>query len=237
VFIAVDLKVIEGLAGSVARASGTSEDAVLAGLLRTWHRCWSDEIDILSAVELAGLFSAPDQPLLASALESFGFIEPVENGSRIRGAARYLRLKESRRRGATLTNEKRALERRSKATLSDAPATLLSDALSPSHRVTEKKKPASQESKRNSDLLAADFKAAVGSEYLWNGAKDGVALAELLKASDIEEVRRRWRIGLKASGWSHVATVAQLRSKWNDLASEQPAKPTQPKPTVRPVYG
>ena len=32
----------------------------------------------------------------------------------------------------------------------------------------------------------------------------------------------RWRVGLRATGWHQVRTVAQLASKWNDLAGGPP---------------
>lgn len=88
---------------------------------------------------------------------------------------------------------------------------------------------------RDSDLLCEDFKATTGSAYLWQGAKDGVALAELLKAATLEEVRTRWRRGLKANpdDWASCRTVAQLRQKWNDLAGGKDAP--RPNPEHRPL--
>jgi len=80
-------------------------------------------------------------------------------------------------------------------------------------------------SPRASDLLAGDFREVVGQPYAWKGAKDGVALAEMLKVADLDEVRRRWRIGLKSTGWQQVCTVAQLHQKWNDLAVAGAAAP------------
>lgn len=59
---------------------------------------------------------------------------------------------------------------------------------------------------------------SVGAKYAWQGAKDGAALKALLKLADIDEIRRRWRLGLKAVGWLNTRTVAQLNQKWNDLA-------------------
>lgn len=74
---------------------------------------------------------------------------------------------------------------------------------------------------RVSDELCADFESVTGSAYLWSGAKDGVALAALLKAASLEEVRTRWRRGLEApsTAWASCRTVAELRSKWNHLGT------------------
>ena len=78
---------------------------------------------------------------------------------------------------------------------------------------------------RESDLLVADFKELVGEAYVFSPGKDGPALAALRKHSTIEAISARWRLGLKATGWLGVRTIAQLNSKWNDLAA-----PVAPKP-------
>jgi len=82
---------------------------------------------------------------------------------------------------------------------------------------------------RDSDLLKADFKEVTGHEYVWAGAKDGVALAELKKSATIEEIRARWRKGLAEpiEEWASCRTVAQLRSKFNDLVPTAKPKPPQ----------
>lgn len=69
-------------------------------------------------------------------------------------------------------------------------------------------------------LLCADFLDVIGAKYAFNGAKDGAALKWLLQQAPIDEVRRRWRIGLRmpSDRWGSTRTIAQLRSKWNDLA-------------------
>lgn len=99
-FISVDLKVIEGLAAQTARAASTNEDRILAGLVRLWHRVWSDGADLLSADELSGIFGGDGLGAVLRALVAFGFLEAKgKDVYRVRGASRYLRLKESRRRG------------------------------------------------------------------------------------------------------------------------------------------
>lgn len=94
------------------------------------------------------------------------------------------------------------------------------------HRSPKKTSAPASQTPRDSDLLAADFKAIVGTDYLFQGAKDGVALAELRKASSIEQIRERWRAGLQASAddWASCRTIAQLKAKWNDLANAKPAE-------------
>lgn len=82
----------------------------------------------------------------------------------------------------------------------------------------------SDKTPRPSDVLCADFLEITGKPYVWQGAKDGVALAELCKSVPFDEVHRRWRIGLRADGWPHVATISQLKSKFNDLGAYSPIK-------------
>ncbi len=237
-FIAVDLKVIEGLAGATARAAGVSEDAVLAGLIRAWHRCWADEIDTIADIELAGLFSTDDHPRMANSLAAFGFIEAVEKGFRIRGASRYLRLKESRRRGAEITNSARALKRRSES----EPERTLKDALSPSHRVTEspstEEKLAGAQKPRTPrhpkepkptdprhaplipELVATYADCTGGAKYAF-GPRDAAEVSRLLALAGPEEdagdnVLARWSKGLRLK-FNPCRTLAGLVKRWNEF--------------------
>jgi hypothetical protein len=78
---------------------------------------------------------------------------------------------------------------------------------------------------RETDALCADFEQAVGAKYAWQGVKDGAAFSKLRKEYSLEEIRARWRVGLRGSGWLQVRTVAQLAAKWNDLADADRARP------------
>lgn len=70
------------------------------------------------------------------------------------------------------------------------------------------------------------FKTTTGAAYRFQGSKDGAALKRLLAHSTPDEIVRRWSVGLRGKDWLHTATIAQLDSKWNDLAT--PAKPGAP---------
>lgn len=78
-------------------------------------------------------------------------------------------------------------------------------------------------------LLKEDFMREVGSEYAFQSGKDGVALAWLKSKGTEAEIRARWRRGLQSppEKWLGVRTLAQLRQKWNDLASLVPKSSTQ----------
>lgn len=70
--------------------------------------------------------------------------------------------------------------------------------------------------KKFTDDICAAYLEIVGQPYLFS-ARDGVALAEMLRRSSEAEVLRRWWLGLSGAGWRQCATVAQLLMKWNDL--------------------
>lgn len=89
-----------------------------------------------------------------------------------------------------------------------------------------------------SDVLVAEFAAAGLGAYLWQGAKDGTALSDLLQTATLDEIVTRWRRGLAApvKAWASCRTVAQLRQKWNDLAAtEPPAAPQLDEVTAEAV--
>lgn len=76
--------------------------------------------------------------------------------------------------------------------------------------------------------LAADYATIRLTKYKHQGPADAVALKALLAVATDQEIRSRWAKGLRASGWASCSTIAQLGSKWNDLAAPTP----QPKGSV-----
>lgn len=91
-------------------------------------------------------------------------------------------------------------------------------------------KPASPRLKPLSEALVADYLAVRGCDYRHQGAKDAQALKSLLPVATDEEVRARWRRGLAATGWASCSTLAQLASKWNDLAASDGGPPQESRP-------
>lgn len=244
-YIAFDLDALNR-APAAARSAGVSEETIIAGLVRMWAWCFREKQDSITADQVRGHFGAD----VAPALVAFGFLEAVADTWRVRGAERYLRIADARSRGgkAASGNLKRGTKKpkvsweRSPGIVpapageqpEDSPG--LFPALTPSteHRAPNTKSiaPATQ-SPRDEALLCEDFLTIVGAKYAWQGGKDGDALKALRKEGDIDEIRRRWRIGLRAEGWLLVRTVAELRQKWNHLA-ESKAAPQQPaKPVLR----
>ena len=95
-FIAVDLKVIETHAPALSRALGLDLPATVGALTLLWHRCWVAKTDRIGTLELRGFFAHPEAAALMAA---FGFLEPGGDSTwRVKGAERYLRITEQRRR-------------------------------------------------------------------------------------------------------------------------------------------
>ena len=230
-------------APAVARAAGVSEDTIIAGLARLWAWCFREKVDVVSETHLRGHFGTE----VSGALVAFGFLAVGEEHRtfRVRGAEDYLRVAESRSKGGRLAagNLKKGTAKQTAekgpqpgqsprltpgslpAPAGDKPGNVPGSlpALPPNTKHLAPREealapPPAARTPRESDDLCADFESIVGTPYAWQGAKDGAALARLRKQFSLEEVRARWRLGLRAKGWLSVRTVAQLAGKWNDLA-------------------
>jgi len=83
---------------------------------------------------------------------------------------------------------------------------------------TEKESPDPRVTPLTQKLVAA-FAELRGDGFEHGGAPAAKALKRLLAHSPPEEIERRWRIGLVATGWKRVSSFAELAmpSKWNDL--------------------
>lgn len=116
-YIAFDLDALNR-APAVARAAGVSEESILAGLLRLWAWCFREELDQVTSLQVRGHFGAE----VAEALAAFGFLEPTTASGcwRVRGAARYLKVKTAQRDAAKRTNQRR-VQRTEEQRSSDAP--------------------------------------------------------------------------------------------------------------------
>lgn len=232
-YIAVDLKVIEVLAPMVARAAGVSEDRALGGLVRLWHRCWSTTSDVVTESQLAGIFGGERISEVASALEA-DFLEPVADGWRVRGAGRYLRLKESRRRGALKTNALRASKSVRSESVEQRP---LNDALPPSteHRapnteLKEEEPPPSKKQPLQFDLAPPDPTTPLEA---WT-RQDFWRWAELRRRA-VGLPQERWPNESKLRDWWQEARTAaavevlqETYLRFGDAAHWQAARPPLP---------
>lgn len=93
-YIAFDLDALN-LVPSVAAAAGVRAGDITHGLLQLWAYCFRNEIEVVSEVHLKGFFGVDAAP----SLEAFGFLEAHNDEWRVRGAQRYLRIKNAQREG------------------------------------------------------------------------------------------------------------------------------------------
>lgn len=207
-YIAFDLDALN-VARDVGAAADISEERVTHGLLRMWAWCFREKTEHVTATHVRGFFGAD----AVTSLMAFGFLAPAAAGLdlapeaafRVRGAERYLRISEARKRGADKTNSAKreravsvapaAVERRS----SDAQATLksvneraLNDALTPSteHRTPNTKEeagPSPQEQLRE----------------VWNDNR-GTKLPEWLKSKHRDTPARERLKDRSAADWAEV---------------------------------
>lgn len=252
--IAVDLKVIETIAPAVSRASEVPEEVVGWGLVRLWHRCWSAKTELVSRIQLAGVFGVGDRiEALIEALVGFGLLDPGGESWRVKGADRYLRIQAGREAGGRAAsrngNLKKGSQRRpavSQLTPSMVPASppaaaqhhlQLPPRLSPSteHRAPTDLKDLSRAVVRDqrdmrlkalTDTLAIAYATRrEGEKYRHSGAKDTTALKSLLPVATDEQILDRWKVALDSTGWASASTFAELASKWNNLAA--PSAPSK----------
>lgn len=93
-YIAFELDALN-VVPSVAAAAGMRAGDISYGLLTMWAYCFREETAQISPLHVIGFFGAECAP----ALVAFGFLEPAEGGFRVRGAERYLRVKQAQREG------------------------------------------------------------------------------------------------------------------------------------------
>ena len=226
--IAVDLKVIEVHAPAVARGAGVSEDRVLAGLVRLWHRCWSTKAVAVTEVEIAGAFGPERLGELIRSMETEFLRKQPDGTFHVCGADQYLRIREGHSKGghASKSNlipggKKRSApaERQPKNSRDQAETPpRQSSALPPSteHRApnTEQKTaPASRsphpDHQSTVAALMAAFRAANGADYPF-GPRDGKAVKEMLAVSGQPEILAAWSKALGSSEWPTVRTLPEL---------------------------
>lgn len=244
-YLAVSLDAVNH-AADLGRASGLTEEAAGWGLVRMWAHAFRSKVDMVTPAQVSGFFGG-DVARVAVALIAFGFLEARGADFRVKGADRYLRLHEARRKGGlaaakNLVPGARHRKRKSIGSSRDAAEKQpevqpgLLSALSPSteHRAPSEKQriapapPSPFVVARNA--LVSVYHSVRGESYLWQGAKDTEALKRLLgMGATPEEMARRFRILLTNRGYPDGSTVAHLAQRWNDLTA--PAQTGQRRPT------
>lgn len=87
---------------------------------------------------------------------------------------------------------------------------------------TASRETAKQPKPRESDGVVAIYFELRGIKYKYQGAKDAEGWKRMRSVATVAEIEQRWRVGLQASGWNHIDTLAQLDQKWNELGALLP---------------
>lgn len=186
----------------------------------------------------AGLRWEGDPDVLIGALRDIGLVADIEGGLRIKGMSRYAeawkRQDKSKTKAAKWRDQKRKWRAENEGRTTDKPRTSAGQT-SKTETETEthtektksiagKKPPADPRLLPLTTVLVADYAAIRFGTYKHGGAKDALALKALLPIATDDEIRARWRQGLRATGWASCSTFAQLGSKWNDLGAPVPTR-------------
>ncbi len=224
--------------GPIGHQCGLRIEQVSHGMLSLWLHVWRTKNDVVTTGHLSAFFFGANP---CEALLTFGHLEATESGWRVKGAKEWLRVMSAQSEAGKAKSGN--LQRGRQDLSGSPPASALKSAEagdkpsgSPpalpetrdhppptSIKSIAGQKPPAPKPTRETDLLCEDFAAAKGCPYAWQGEKDGTAFARLRKHASLEEIRTRWRRGLKhPDNFHRISTVAQLGSKWNDLATPPP---------------
>jgi len=91
-YLALDLDA-KRKCGMIARAIGLSPGEVCWGLLELWEFAWREKRSQVNGIELRACVGSHGE--LTAALEQFGFLESNAEGWRVKGADRYLVIREA----------------------------------------------------------------------------------------------------------------------------------------------
>ncbi len=238
-FLAYELDAFDN-AASIGTSCGIPVQHVTHGNLLLWRHVWRTQSDLVTTAHVQAFFGVN----ACEALVLFGHLEATPDGWRVRGAAEWLRVmtaqsEAGKAKSGNLQRGREDLKKLSGSSPASAPkraeagdkptgSTPALTATSDQRPATSLKgsaaeKPAAPPGPRLKPLgllLEADYLEARGSPYKHQGAKDTLALKELLSLATDEEIRSRWRQALDLGDtWPGCSTVAQLGSKWNDLAA------------------
>lgn len=250
-FLRVELDAMKRV-GEAARACGATEAEVGWGLCLLWRWTFDEKTATVERRQLRCFFGPHD---VCEALVDAGFLEPDGEAFRVRGASRYLGLREARRRGGLAAKQHLVPgARQRKESLGTCPesaesasgqASGLPSALSPStkhqapstkqetttsprkQRAERQEKPTDPRHAPTVKALADAFLAAGNGPLAFDG-RQAKAVSALLALGAPEDVLARWRRALGRSTYPTVRTPAELAAHWNHFATDSPANGKSP---------
>lgn len=181
------------------------------------------ELGFLEVRESGHWVCGSEKYLRIKEARSKGGKRAAANGNLKRGASGIEKAKNGPKRGKSPSLSWEAAGEQLESTPSSAPAlTPITEHHSPNKKL-KSIAPAVAAPTRLKQLekaLVSDYAAMrPGAKYLHGGAKDTEALKRIeASGHDFDDVRGRWRYGLRQSGWLGINTLAQLGQKFNDLA-------------------
>lgn len=191
----------------------------------------------IAASDLAHLVGLPSERTqeLLRLLVAFGYVSYAEGQHTVASQAQDHAFSESRRAGGRARYDIPDAKHRAKHPGQDAKH-LAEDAKHPPSGTSgrEKKTEAqrvkqTQElalSRQVSDAWCESFMRARGAKYVWQGGKDGKALATLLKANpDLADIRARIDRFLADPFWAPKADWTKFCSQFNAMAPSRPFEP------------
>jgi hypothetical protein len=223
------------------RALGVEDALGIVIRLWCWTASYAPEGDIAAAdseaMVRAALGNVTRNATVTEALVTAGILDPIPGGWRVHDwhEAQTVHVEaEEKRRAQARERQARFRSKRSVTEGRDVTRDVTRDSVTEKEKEkeTEKEKkdpPAPVVAVHADDprklALRAQWEAAFladrGEPYRWQGAKDTKAIGSLVAVAPAE-FRARAAKGLRASGYVRCSSVAQLASKWNDLAGVAP---------------
>ena len=241
-YIAFDLDALN-IVPDVAAAAGITPGAVAHGLLKLWAWCFREEVEVVSEVHLKGFFGVD----LGPSLEAFGFLARVDLGWRVRGAARYLKIKAAQRDGGRKGRARSSggVAGRPQVDPGSTPGipqvdpgstSGLTRALTPSteHLIlsvpSERIRARPKREKAPDARHAPTIKALTDAGATIDGGRDAANVTALLALATQQvgpdsasaEVVERWRRAVAHEGYPAVRTLQELRTHWGHFAPPPP---------------
>lgn len=231
--IGIGLKVIEVYAPAVARTLDEPVAMTIGGLALLWHRAWSTKSARISRIGLQGVFGPDRIDLRIEALIDAGFLEIMSDGTfRIRGAERYLRIRDALSRGGHASKGNLIPG----GTRGDSRETSRADSPDPSREtaeegaglnlgltpITDHRSPVNEKPPRKRgqvpppdhrhaplrNRLVATFERVRGAKYPFTG-RDAKCITELLAKAEPDAIDAAWAKALVAP-YPKTATLAEL---------------------------
>jgi hypothetical protein len=192
-YLAFDLDAM-ARAEAAARSIGIPDTLVKGGLLNLWMHCFKEETDRVTVPQVAGFFGVVP---IAAPLVAFGFLDEEGDRYRVKGADRYLRIVQGRRKGGQKTagNLKKGATKPGQSRDRAGEVSRLAPGLSPS---TEHRAPNTEEDKSLVEQARPDAAQQVFEHWqqvldhpkaVFAGKRERAVRARLKEGRSVEDLK------------------------------------------------